>query len=149
MGSLMIDQVTNAGALPALETLVRFAGQRQRLIAHNIANISTPNFRQLDVSVSGFQKALGEAIDARRARTGGMHGRLHLRSTRDLKFGPDGSLRLNPRPGGPGVLFHDRNNRSIEHMMQSLVENAGVFRIASDLLRNQTNLIKSAIREAP
>lgn len=149
MGSIMIDQVTNAGAVPALEALVRFSGQRQRLIAHNIANISTPNYRQRDVSVAGFQKALGEAIEQRRGRSGGMHGELRLRGTREIRQGADGSLTLTPSEGGPGVLFHDRNNRSLEHLMQSLAENAGVFRTASDLLRSQTNLIKTAIREAP
>ncbi|MHC4709331.1 MAG: flagellar basal body rod protein FlgB, partial [Planctomycetota bacterium] len=58
----MIDGVLNADALPALESLAKFAGARHRLIANNIANLDTPGFRPMDLSVSDFQKQLAETV---------------------------------------------------------------------------------------
>lgn len=144
----MIGSVTSSGALPALEKLVRFSAQRQQLIAHNIANISTPDFRQQDVSVSGFQESLRRAVQERRGRTGGMQGELRLAKTREVMEKADGRLELTPRTPDGGILFHDRNNRDIERLMQDLAENAGVFRVATDLLKNQMDQLRAAIRES-
>jgi flagellar basal body rod protein FlgB len=46
-------------------------------------------------------------------------------------------------------MFHDGNDRSMERLMQRLAENVYAFRTASQLLRNQFELINAAIRERP
>jgi flagellar basal-body rod protein FlgB len=143
----LIDQLTNAGAMPALDATMRFAAGRQRLIAHNIANIDTPEFVQRDVSVDGFRRVLDEAVRERRERTGGMHGRLAMRETGELAQEPDGRLRLRPQTPSGGVLFHDRNNRDLERLMQALTETTAAFRTASDLYMSQKRIIDSAISE--
>lgn len=144
----MISDVTTAGAMPTLEAMFRFAGARQQLIANNVANIDTPNYRHRDVDPRAFQAQLAEAVQARRGRTGGTHGALAWESTRHVeRLGPDGSLRLHPREGSGNVLFHDRNDRDLERTMQDLVENAGVYRVAADLLRKQMTQIRGALRE--
>lgn len=142
----MISDVVSAEALPALEATLRFAGRRQQLIAGNVANLSTPNYQPRDVDPIAFQRALGEAIDTRRSRTGSS-GDLRLGRNREVEQGRDGSLRLHPRTPSDGIAFHDRNNRDIEHLMQDMVENAGMYRVAADLLRSQTGRLMSAIRE--
>ncbi len=144
---MFLDDVVNSGAIPALEMTMRFAGRRQPLLAHNIANLDTPNFQPRDVSTRGFQRMLGEAIDQRRARTGGERGRLELQQTREIRRDGRGGLELRPRTASPGILFHDRNNRDLERMMQDLVENVAVFRIATDLLRGRYSQIQDAIAE--
>jgi flagellar basal-body rod protein FlgB len=146
----MIGEVTGSGAIPVLEMTMRFAAGRHRLIAHNIANISTPDFRPMDVSVTDFQRELGEAIDRRRESgpTGpAAASDLVLKNTRELRRGADGRLELRPATPSGGILFHDRNNRDAERMLQDLVENATVFRVASDLLKNRYQLLNSAISE--
>lgn len=143
----MMDELSSSGSIPTLEKLLSFAGQRQRIISHNIANIDTPDFRQVDVSVSGFQKALSEAVNERRARTGGQQGDLVLNETNELTTGPSGALILRPKTNGRGILAHDRNNRDLETLMKDLVENAATFRLASDLLRSRFDLLRSAIAE--
>jgi len=143
----MIDQVTNAGAMPTLEAMMRFSGQRQRVLAHNIANVSTPNFVQKDLSVDGFQAALREAVEARRSRTGGMHGELRLGKTEEMAPGRNGEIRFEATTDGHGVLFHDRNNREIERLMQDLVENVAAFRTASELYRAQSDQLRLAMSE--
>lgn len=143
----MIKDIATAGAMPALEMTMRFAGARQRVIAHNIANIDTPGFQPRDADPADFQKMLGEAVDARRSRNGGASGSLDWQETRQIKRGPAGSLHLNPETDSGNVLFHDRNNRDLERTMQDLVENAGVYRVAADLLRSRMQMIQAAIAE--
>jgi flagellar basal-body rod protein FlgB len=144
---MLIDQLNNAGAMPALELTMRFAAQRQRLVAHNIANIDTPNFIQKDVSVGGFQETLDRAIRERRSRTGGMHGELAWEESGEVGRGARGGLVLTPDTPSGGVLFHDRNNRDIERLMQALAETTSAFRVAGDLYRNQRNIIDMAIAQ--
>ena len=151
----MIEQLANSGPLPALEMAIRFAAGRQRVIAHNIANISTPNFQPTDVSPRAFQKVLGEAIDARRGRTGGLDGDLTWSATREIA--PAGrstsrgrssdALELTARTDSDGVLVHDRNNRDVERLMQANAENAAVFRVATELRRQHTTMLNMAISE--
>lgn len=142
---MLIDGVTNADAIPALSAMVEFAGKRQELIAHNVANISTPNFRPVDVSVERFRGQLAEAVDRRRERFGGQRGDLRMSPTKEVAQDRSGRLWIRPTEAGRNVLFHDRNNRDVERLMQDLAENTAVFRVATDLLRAQTEQLRSAI----
>ncbi len=142
---MFIDQVTNADAAPVLEAAVQFAGRRHALITHNIANLDTPAFEPVDVSVKDFQAQLADAVDRRRSASGGQKNDFRLESTREVSQNADGSIRLNPKTHGNNILFHDRNNRDLERSMQDLVENVAAFRVASDLLRQHTAMIRTAI----
>ena len=143
----MIGDVTTSGALPALELSIRFAGERQRIIANNIANFETPDYQQVDVSPREFQRVLGAAVDDRRSQNGGGSGALQLGRSREVET--SGGFKLTPRPGRGSVLFHDRTNRDIERSMQDLVENASAFRVATELFAQQTALLRSAVSERP
>jgi flagellar basal-body rod protein FlgB len=148
---MFIDDITNSGSIPALEASLRFAAQRQRFLAGNIANISTPDFRPMDVSVEGFRAELSRAIDDRRARTGGERASLRLEDTREMRVhasaGGSPTFTLTPATGSGGVLFHDRNNRDPERMMQALVENTQAFRMSADLLKARFEQLRSAIAQ--
>lgn len=138
----MIEGVTNSGAVPVLERMLQFAGARHRLIVNNIANLDTPGFRPVDVSVGAFQEQIARAIDARRAGL----GRFEPADSNQVEFSPTG-VRLHPVPVGANILFHDQNDRDLERSMQDLVENFLTFRLAADLLRSRFDLINTAIRE--
>lgn len=139
----MLSELFESGAMPVLEMSLRFAGQRQKLIAHNIANIDTPGFIPADVSVDGFRKMLRDAVDAQRETNAPT---TEFKGTKELSVGPGGSLTLTPRTPTPGVLFHDRSNRDVERLMQDQAENVLEFRVASDLLKGRFDLLKMAIR---
>lgn len=144
----MIGNVTSSGALPALEATMRFAARRQELLAHNIANADTPDFRPLDVDPAGFQRSLGEAIDRRRASASrGASGELNLGGSGQIRPDGRGGFTLEPGTSSGNVLFQDRNNRDLERMMQALAENTVVFRQASELMKQQMNLLRGAIAE--
>lgn len=144
---MFINDLTNAGAIPVLEASMRFAAQRQRLIAHNIANLSTPDFRPVDVSVPAFQKSLREAVEARRTGRTSPASPLALGRNPELEVAPDGTLRLNPRTPSANILFHDRNNRDLERIMQDPAENTLAHNAAIELMRSEFTLLREAIRE--
>lgn len=145
----MFGDLTNSGAIPTLAAALRFAGQRQKFIAHNIANVSTPNFIQKDVSVADFQASLAKAVEERRAATGGGSGALSLASTDEVQVDPSGSITLNPDTPTGGILFHDKNNRDIERLMQQSVENAAFYRMNVDLLRSRMQMLNVAVTQRP
>lgn len=145
---MLIGDLIHDGATPTLEAMVRFAGARQRMIAHNIANISTPNFQQSEVDPVRFQRALAEAVDRRRGATG-TSGPIEIRRTDEIRQEADGSLTLSPQAQNPSrnILFHDRNNRGIEELLADQAENMAAFRVASDLLKSRHDLLRMAIAE--
>lgn len=143
---MFIDQLTNVDSLPVLERMMQFAGARHRVIAHNVANLSTPDFRSVDVSVADFQRELGRAVDARRAKFGGPRGELDVKSSKQVRFGPH-HMELHPEAGDGDILFHDRNNRDLERTMQDLAENVAVFRVASELHKQAVGQLRLAISE--
>lgn len=143
---MVLRDVVSAGARPALEMTIRYAGERQRLLAHNIANIDTPGFQPRDVPPESFRRVLGEAVEARRAR-GGASGALPWRETREIRRSVGGGLRLVPRTPSGNVLFHDQNDRDLERMMQSLAENTMAYRTAVDLLKARSETMRVAISQ--
>lgn len=144
---MLISEITNAGAIPSLELTMRFAGARQQVIASNIANISTPDYRQKDLDPARFAQSLRRAIDERRERTGNQRGELRLPETGEVSLGADGRLRVTPSETSAGILFHDRNNRDLERLMQDNAENVAVYRLSAELLRSRFELLRSAIAE--
>ncbi|MBO6738860.1 MAG: hypothetical protein JJ916_03280 [Phycisphaerales bacterium] len=142
----MISDLSTAGALPALEKMFLFSGQRQRLIAQNIANIDTPNFQGVDADPRAFQRALSDAIERRRDVNGGVSGELDLSGASEVRM-VGGRMELNPTTPIGGVLFQDRNQRDLEQLMQDMVENATMFRVAGDLMRKNQSMIRGAIAQ--
>jgi flagellar basal-body rod protein FlgB len=142
----MIHDLTNSESIPILERVMQFTGQRQRIIANNVANLSTPGFRPVDVSVEDFQAQLADAVEDRRTNSNGGTAELSIESTREVAFHEDG-MTLRPSPTGDNLLFHDQNDRDVERIMQDLVENFMAFRTAAQFLRSRFDLISTAIRE--
>lgn len=142
----MISELSTSGAMPALEKMFLFAGQRQRLIAQNIANIDTPNYRGVDADPKAFQRALGKAIDQRQERNGGVSGDLDMSRAGEVKMIGQRMV-ITPKTPTDGVLFQDRNHRDLESLMQDMVENATMFRVAADLFRKNQTLIRGAIAQ--
>ncbi|MFN9994200.1 MAG: flagellar basal body rod protein FlgB [Phycisphaerales bacterium] len=145
---MLIQDVMNFGARPALTDAMSFAAQRQRLIVHNIANLDTPNYQAKDVSVPAFQSALKKALDRRAETANGTDlGEFSMPETRDFVRDARGNMQLSPRDAKANILYHDRNNRDLERSMQDLAENGLQFRFAADVLRQQGELLRAAISQ--
>jgi flagellar basal-body rod protein FlgB len=139
----MIDRIANSDAIPALERFAQFAAQRHRLIVNNVANLDTPGYRPVDVSVADFQAELGRAVDVARTRGGGA---LELEDIDGITFENDRMV-FEPAERADGPWAADASDRDPERVMQDLVENFMAFRTAVDLLRSRFELIQTAIRE--
>ncbi len=144
----MMQDMFNAGAMPVLERMVQFTAARHGVIAHNIANLSTPHFRPKDLSVEAFQGTLRKAVEDRRASNRTLDGPLRPADSRELRFHAD-RLEAHPEPLDENVLFHDRNNRDLERIMQDLAENTLAHNAGLELLKSEFNLLEMAIRGNP
>ena len=142
----MIGGLFDGGAISALERTVQFASLRHQSLMNNIANISTPNFQPADVSVKSFQQALSAAINANRGGAGGDFAPLRFRDLDGLHF-TAGSIEAQPGRTHDNLLFHDRNNRSLETMMKDLAENTLAHNTALELLKSKFALMDIAIKE--
>ena len=130
---MFIERLLNQGNAPLLEQVVHFSSQRHRLIAENIANVDTPGYRQKDLSVERFQSMLRERVETRRTLPRGSVG-----------FDDISAEMTNPTQN---ILFHDRNNRSMEQLATDLAKNALMHNLAVELLRKQFMGLEAALKE--
>jgi len=147
----MIKGMFNSGAMPALQRLMQFTEARQSVLANNIANLSTPHFQPRDLDPNLFKESLQKAVDARRSRAehlGGspIRGDLKMPETREIRFEGD-RLEIRSEATNENILFHDRNNRDLERLMQDQAENVMTHQFATEMLRNQYDILRMAIRE--
>jgi flagellar basal-body rod protein FlgB len=142
----MIQGIFDSGALPVLERLVQFTGARHKVLAHNVANISTPYFKPRDLDPASFQKNLAAAIDRRRRTATPTAGELQVQDTRDVTF-RTGGLDIKAQATNDNILFHDQNNRDVERLMQRLAENTMTHNAAIELTRSEFNIMRVAISE--
>jgi flagellar basal-body rod protein FlgB len=142
----MIDSITNSGAIPVLERVLQFTEQRQVVLAHDMANLSTPNFQPSELDPKAFQAALAQAVDRRRSQGASESGPLEVKDTKELTFTPDG-IQAHPQAANEGILFHDNNNRDLERINQHIAENILAHNTAIELIRDQFATLKSAIAE--
>jgi flagellar basal-body rod protein FlgB len=130
---MFIERLLNDGNAPLLEQMLRFTSARHNLLAENVVNVSTPNYRQKDLSVEKFQRLLSERLETRDRSPRGSVG-----------FDDIGVDVENPTRN---ILFHDGNNRSMEQLMSDEAKNAMMHNMVVELLRKQFSELESALRE--
>lgn len=130
---MYLDRLLNQGSVPVLEQFAQFTDARQSLLGEDIANVSTPNFIQKDMSVEQFQQVLREKVQQEGSAAPG-----------SVSFDNISMDIQNPRNG---ILFHDGNNRSMEQLMSEQAKNALMHNLAIELLKNQYSQLETAIRE--
>ncbi len=132
---MFIERLLNQGNAPLLEQTVRFAAARHSLIAENIVNVDTPGYRQKDLSVEKFQAMIRERVEGRRDAGPGT-----------VRPGFDDVAAELETPQR-GILFHDGNNRSMEHLMSDMAKNAMMHNLCVELLRKQFQALELALKE--
>ncbi|HWB98415.1 MAG TPA: flagellar basal body protein [Bryobacteraceae bacterium] len=100
-----------------LERYMDLLGVRQKLSASNIANADTPGYKTLDID---FQEEFRQAL---------------------------ANVRPQPIEVANLTTRNDGNNVSLDREAQLLAENALRFNAASNLLRSQIRMVRSAIQE--
>ncbi len=130
---MFIDRLLNQGNAPLLEQMVRFTSARHDLLAENLVNASTPNYRQKDLSLEGFQRALRQRVEDRASASPGAVGFDGIDSPTQFPVN--------------GILFHDGNNRSMEQLVTDQAKNGLMHNMFIELLRKQFTSIESALKE--
>ena len=123
-----------------LRQLAVFGERRQQVLAENVANIDTPNYKTRDLDTEGFRSALRQAVSSSTSpgRGGG--------AAAD-PFTPE---LFAPRPlASPNLTFQDGNNRSVEREISELTKNLLMQNFAVELMAAQTQLLAAAISERP
>ncbi len=139
---MFIQRMLNQTGAPALERLLSFTEARQGLIADDIANVDSQNYRQKDLSVERFQQMLRQRVDA-------AHNPAHNPSTGSSPAGADDFSDIDAELEYPtrGILFHDGNNRSMEQLMSDQAKNALMHQVAVELLRKQYQSMQAALQD--
>jgi flagellar basal-body rod protein FlgB len=141
---MWIDRLTASPVTHAIELTAQFAEQRQKLLAENLANIDTPNYRSQRLDPAAFQASLRQALEeSDRTGTRG----LKLRDNAQFATGPDGQIRVRPAcEPAPNVLFHDGTNARLEELLSDVAKNSLSYEMASSLLRGRYEDLLRAIR---
>jgi flagellar basal-body rod protein FlgB len=141
---MWIEKLTQTPTTHALELAARFAEERHKVLAENVANIDTPDYHTKQLDRDAFQATLGAAL--RRAEASGDE-RLELRGNAQVRTTPDGGLEVKPTvEPAPNILFHDGRNANLEKLMAGVQENALTFNLAMRLLDRRFDGMLTAIR---
>ncbi len=157
----MIESLFQSTTIPLLEQVATFTERRQEVLAGNIANINTDDYRMRDLDVNKFQAALRTAVE-----------RLHQpRQTQSAYPSyPFASPGVSPpAAGGSGpkdlseiftpklfeaieappenLTFQDGNNRSIEQQIMEVTKNAMLQSYAVQIINSQMSLLEHVITE--
>ena len=130
---MFIERLLNQGNAPLLEQVLKFSAARHKLIAENVVNVSTPNYRQKDLSVAKFQAMLQDRAAEKASSAPGSVG-----------FSDIGAEVQEPNNS---ILFHDGGNRSMEQLVSDQAKNAMMHNLVVELLRKQFSSLESALKE--
>jgi len=129
---MFITRLINQGNAPLAEQVLRFTADRHKLLMENIANVSTPGYRNRDLDVQAFQSLLRDRVARRKVAAPGTVG--------------FGDIVGEPIDTG-GLLFHDQNNRSMEQLMVDGMKNALMHNLVVELMKKQFSSLEAALKE--
>jgi flagellar basal-body rod protein FlgB len=117
-GQVAIVGIVVEGIRDQLEHYMDLLSARQKLVASNIANADTPGYKSKDID---FQFEFMSQIK---------NGSPNVVETQGL------------------VVKNDGNNVSLDREARLLAENALRFQVASQLMKSQLTIVRTAIQEA-
>lgn len=122
-----------------LEGAIHAASMRQQVLANNIANVDTPNFKRSDVA---FEEMLSNAMGA------GGQSTLSLRTT-DARHLTNGGTTSNPAPAvvtdKNSVYNNNRNNVDIDKEMSLVAENQLRYNLFIQQVNHDVKMMRTGI----
>ena len=156
----MMDALFQSTTIPLLEQVAVFTERRQDVLAGNMANINTDDYRMRDLDVKKFQAVLKEAIQQRHQPPRPQHGYtvppfaspgFSPGMTPDTQpsiaelFTPELFEAVEAPP--INLTFQDGNNRSIEAEVMEMTKNAMLQSYAIEFINAQMALLQHVISE--
>ncbi|HIH96171.1 MAG TPA: flagellar basal body rod protein FlgB [Thermoplasmata archaeon] len=136
----MFDHLFTEDAFLVLKNSLRASAQRHEVIANNIANVNTPNFKKSRVS---FENELKSALKT----SGGSS--LVCTSSKHMS----GSVR-SPASVMPKEMLVEKtamslngNNVDVDEEMTELAKNTIYYNALVELMKSKINMLKTAVRE--
>jgi flagellar basal-body rod protein FlgB len=134
---MLIDSVFNNTGTEVLDRMTQFTETRHQILANDLANIDTPDYKMQDLNAAEFQQDLKKAIDNRSL-------------TADSSSSSSDSTDLESKTDYTQyLLFHDGNNRSPEKLITQMTSNTIMHNVSVELLRNRYSLLEKAISLQP
>lgn len=133
----------NSTTVPALEQTAIFSQARHAVLAGNLANLDTPDYRSRDLSVNRFQEALAESIQ----RQQNPSARLLAAGETPGIVATDSRFDSAPRAAMQEVVYHDGSDVGLEHQVTQIAKNQHMHNLAVALMRNQFGVLQAAISE--
>ena len=130
---MFLNRLMNQSNGPLIERVLQFSAARHKLIAENMANVDTPGYRQKDLDEGQFFSMLRDRAAAKRTAPPG------TTLFNDISLDVDHPTR--------GILYHDRNNRSMEQLASDQAKNGLLYTMAIELLKKQFNSMQQALKE--
>ena len=131
----MIDGIINRTAIPVLHKILNLSSLRQKHIASNVANATTPGYRRQDVA---FDELLAESV-----------------SNHKLKVFRGDSRHISPNPQQRVPILQTlqelkgqkgHNNVNIENEMAESVKNQQLFSTAAQLISGSFKSLQASVR---
>lgn len=138
----MLNALLNTTNVPLLEQLASFTERRQEVLAGNVSNIDTPDYKRRDLPVSDFEAALAQAIEDRRDPVVSRYGRSEADVSKYFSRGLHVAQTADPS----NAIFQDGAERSIEADALAMTKNLMMQNLAVELMTNHMNLLGSVIR---
>jgi flagellar basal-body rod protein FlgB len=131
--------ITDMPMLSALRTKMQWHQERQRVLAENVANSDTPNFRPRDLVEPKFDKTGNPGVGAAMGSLPMMRaaGTNILPTGGSASFAQNGRVGYETRPAGNAVNLEDEMMKSSANQMD--------FAAASSLYTRSLGLLKTAI----
>jgi flagellar basal-body rod protein FlgB len=105
--------ITDIPILAMLRTRMQWHQERQRVLAENVANADTPNYRARDLAPPNFEQALaGSSIALARTDPGHIGG-----ASDGSRFAADTEPHYEVRPGGNSVSHEDEMMKVASNQM--------------------------------
>ena len=138
---MFLRGMLEADAIPVLERVLAFTEKRHQVLAANVANAETPDWRRQDLRVDRFEKLLAEAMARREKRP----GRFEMRddgAAPSIDRGPFVSRRSHA-----GMLRHDGNNVDLDREMALLARNGQHHNTVAAFLRQKYASLRAALQD--
>jgi flagellar basal-body rod protein FlgB len=125
------------GLFKLMSRKMGYLGDRQQVLAQNIANMNTPDYKASDLKPFTFRNALADSRRLTPTATSASHLSGTVAEGMRSKSGRD-HMNYETTPDGNGVV--------IEQQMLKMAETSNDYQTMLNLYRKQVNMIRTAIR---
>jgi flagellar basal-body rod protein FlgB len=129
--------ISDIPVLSMLRTRLQWHQERQRVLAENVSNSDTPNFRPRDLAQPSFDQQIAKSsmMQVSLTRTEGAH--ITASGLSGEGFRTEGKTNYEVRPTGNAV--------SLEDEMMKVAANQMDYQAAATLYSRSLNLLKTAL----